>query len=151
MGEFYGLSIKDSTPETGRVDFNIGLITAATLPGLLTQMGALRTAIEGVILGEPIQSRWGDTDSITATTPVDPNCQRGIKWTVLMRDNVSGVPVINHIPTANLTLLPVVGGKVQEDMDLTADPGLALKTALQALAKSPAGNAVTVERIYYSD
>lgn len=151
MGEFYGLSIKDSTPETGRVDFNIGVITAVTLPGLLTQMGALRTAIQAVILGEPIQSRWGDTDAITATTPVDPLCQRGIKWTVLMRDNVSGVPVINHIPTADLSLLPVVGGHVSEDMDLTTTPGSALKTALEALAKSPAGNAVTVERIYYSD
>lgn len=151
MGEFYGLSIKDSTPETGRVDFNIGIITAGTLPGLLSAMGVLRTAIEGVITGEPIQSRWGDTDVIAATTPIDPYCQRGIKWTVLMRDNVSGVPVINHIPTANLALLPIVGGRAVEDLDITAGAGLALKTALEGLAKSPAGNAVTVERVYYSD
>lgn len=151
MGEFYGLTIKDSTPELGRTDFNIGVITAGTLPGLLTAMGTLRTAIEGVILGEPVQSRWGDTDMITATTPIDPMCQRGIKWTVLMRDTTSGVPVINHIPTANLALLPVVGGKVVEDLDLTVNPGLALKTALEALVKSPSAGAVVVERIYYSD
>lgn len=151
MGEFYGLTIKDSTPELGRTDFNIGPLTAATLPGALAAMGELQAAIEAVILGKPVQSRWGDSDAITNATPTDPNCQRGIKWTVLMRDNVSGVPVINHIPTAKLSLLPVVGGKVVEDLDLTAGVGATLKTKLEALVKSPSGGAVTVERVYYSD
>jgi len=150
-GEFFRLSYKDSSREVGRTEFNLGPLTAGTLAGALTQMGALATAIQDIVLGLKVGSGWGDNDTFTGTTPTDPNCQRGIKWTVLMRDNVTGVPVINHIPTAKLSLLPTVGGSVSEDLDLTAGVGAAFKSAAEALVKSPAGNAVTVERVYYSD
>lgn len=146
-GEFFRISLKDSSREIGRTEFNVGPLTAGTIAGALTQMGALATAIGGVTNGLKVGSGWGDNDTFTGTLPTDPLCQRGIKWTVLMRDSTTGVPVINHIPTADLTLLT----PPEEDLDLTAGAGAALKTAIEALCKSPAGNAVVVERVYYSD
>lgn len=147
-GATFGLSLKDNSREIGRTDFNIGDLTAVSLPGALTQMGALTDAIMAIVIGVKVQSRWGDVDNFVAAPPTSKLAQRGVKWTLQGRDSVTGVPVINHIPTANLTLLPAGD---TEDMDLTAGVGLALKTAYDALVKSPAGNALTLERCYYSD
>lgn len=147
-GSFFGLSLKDNSREIGRTDFNIGDITAVSLPGALTEMGALTDAIMAIVIGVKVQSRFGDVDNFVATPPTSKLAQRGVKWTLVGRDTVTGVPVINHVPTANLTLLPAGDG---EDLVLTAGTGLALKTAYDALVKSPAGNALALERCYYSD
>lgn len=146
-GSFFGLSFKDNSGEIGKTDFNIGDLTAVSLPGALSQMGDLTNAIQGLVLGAKVGSRWGDADQFAAANPASKLCQRGIKWTVVGRDSTTGVPVINHIPTADLTKLPATG----EDIDLTAGAGLAFKTAYEALVKSPAGNALVLERVYYSD
>lgn len=146
-GSFYGISVLDNSNETGRTDFNIGDLTSVSLPGALTQMGALRTAIEGVILGNVSQSRWGDADFISRTPPSDPLAQRGVKWTLLLEDNTTHTISKQLVPTADLSLL----ADGEEDLDLTGTEGAALKTAVEALVKSPAGNAVTLLRCYYSD
>jgi len=146
-GSFYGLSILDNSEETGKTDFNIGDLTAVSLPGALTQMGALQTAIEGVILGTVSVSRWGDADNISNTPPASPLAQRGVKWTVLMEDDTLHTKFKNLLPTADLSLLAAG----EEELDLTAGAGLALKVAIEDLARSPAGNNVNVLRVYYSD
>lgn len=146
-GEFFRLSYKDSSREIGKTEFNVGPLTAITLGTALTQMGNLATAIQAIVGGLKVGSGWGDNDTFTGTVPTDPLVQRGIKWTVVSRDSVTGVPVINHIPTANISLLT----PPSEDLDLSAGVGAAFKTALEALCKSPAGNALVLERVYYSD
>lgn len=146
-GSFYGLSIRDYSREIGSTQFNIGDLTAISLPGALADMGDLRVAIEAVILGNVANSRWGDDDFVSATAPTDPQAQRGVKWTIAWRDTVTGVPGQNFIPTADLSHLMTNS----DEMDITAGVGLALKNAVDTLCKSPAGNAVSVYRIYYSD
>lgn len=152
-GSFYGLSLRDSSNELSKSEWNIGDLTAVSLAGALTQMGALKTAIEGVTLGVVASERWGDNDIVSNAIPTSPNAQRGVKWNVLIEDNVTHLKTTNYIPTADLSLLPdaPMGGKL-EDLDLTAGVGLALKEAIEDLAKySGTGNAVTVLRVYFSD
>lgn len=154
-GAFFGLSLRDSSNELGKTNFNVGDLTAGTIAGALTQMGALRTAIEAVTLGVVASSRWGDDDVVSNAIPSDGAAQRGVKWNVLIEDNTTHLKTTNYIPTADLDLLPDrPGGGKLEDLDITTDPsvGFALKTAIEALVKYPGtGNAVTVLRIYYSD
>lgn len=150
-GSFWGLTFRDSSNELGKTDFNIGDITALSIAGALTDMGAARTALENITLGTVAQSRFGDADTLSNARPTDPLCQRGVKWTVSWEDTVTHSKGTNYIPTADLSLLPLVGGVRSEDLDLTAGAGLAAKTALDTLAKSPAGNPISVLRIYYSD
>lgn len=152
-GSFYGLSMRDSSNELGRTDFNIGDLTAVSLAGALTQMGALKAAIEAVTLGVVATERWGDNDIVSNAIPSSGEAQRGKKWNVLIEDNVTHLKTTNHIPTADLSLLPdAPGGGKLEDLDLTAGVGLALKDAVEDLVKYPGtGNAVTVLRIYYAD
>jgi hypothetical protein len=147
-GSFFRLSLKDNSREIGRSEFNIGDITAISLPGALTEMGALTDAIMALVIGVKVGTGFGDNDSFVAAPPTSKLAQRGIKWTVVGRDTVTGVPVINHIPTANLTLLPAGDA---EDLVITGGVGLAFKTAYEALVKSPAGNALALERVYFSD
>lgn len=150
-GAYYNLGLRDSSNEISTTKWNIGDLTAISLPGALTDMTALEAATDGVTLGAIATSAYGDSDSRPYSRPTDAQCQRGTKWTVSWEDAVTFQKGTNTIPTANLDLLPLVGGVRTEDMDLTANPGLALKTAIQALCKSPAGNALTVLRVYFSD
>ena len=152
-GSFFGLSLRDSSNEIGKTDFNVGDLTAITLPTALTQMGNLRSAIEAVTLGVVSASRWGDNDIVSNAIPTDGEAQRGKKWNVLIEDNITHLKTTNYIPTADLSLLPdAPGGGKQEDLVLTAGVGQDLKEAIEALVKYPGtGNAVTVLRIYYAD
>lgn len=150
-GAFYNISLRDSSDEISASKWNVGDLTALTLAAALTQMGALETAISNVTLGEVSNTSWGDSDAKAYARPTDAQAQRGVKWTVSWQDDVTFGKGTNTIPTANLDLLPTVGGNRIEDMDLTAGAGLALKTAIEDLCKSPAGNSITVLRVYYSD
>lgn len=152
-GSFYGLSVRDSSNELGKTEWNIGDLTALTLAGALTQMGALKTAIDAVVIGTVASERWGDNDIVSNAIPSSGLAQRGVKWNVLIEDNTTHLKTTNYIPTADLSLLPAApGGGKLEDLDLTAGVGQDLKDAIEALVKYPGtGNAVTVLRIYYSD
>lgn len=150
MSEF-SLSIRDSSNETAVSEWFAGDLTAVSIAGALSDWNDLRTAIDAVITGVQASDRWGDGTVIASTVPTAADCQRGIKWSVLLIDNVTGIRSTRRIPTADLSLLPLVGGKRQEDLDLTAGAGLGLKTAIEAFAKSNVGNAVTVLRVYYAD
>ncbi|HEX3156828.1 MAG TPA: hypothetical protein VHV32_19520 [Candidatus Angelobacter sp.] len=152
-GSFYGLSIRDSSNEIGKAEWNIGDLTALTLAGALTEMGALKTAIDAVIIGQLASERWGDNDVISNAIPSSGLAQRGVKWNVLIEDNTTHLKTTNYIPTADLSLLPAApGGGKLEDLDITTGVGAALKAAIEALVKYPGtGNAVTVLRVYYSD
>ncbi len=152
-GSFYGLSVRDSSNEIGKTDWNIGDLTALTLAGALTEMGALKTAIDAVILGQLASERWGDNDIISNAIPSAGTAQRGVKWNVLIEDNTTHLKTTNYIPTADLSLLPgAPGGGKLEDLDISTGVGGALKAAIEALVKYPGtGNAVTVLRVYYAD
>ena len=152
-GSFYGLSLRDSSNELGKTEWNIGDLTALTLAGALTQMGALKTAVDNVTLGTLASERWGDNDIISNTIPTAGTAQRGVKWNVLIEDNTTHLKTTNYIPTADLSLLPAApGGGKLEDLDISTGVGAALKSAIEALVKYPGtGNGVTVLRIYYAD
>jgi len=152
-GSFYGISMRDSSNEIGKTEFNIGDLTAVSLAGALTEMGALKTAIEAVTLGVVASERWGDADIVSNSRPTSGLAQRGVRWNVLIEDNTTHLKTTNYVPTADLTLLPdAPGGGKLEDLDLSTGAGQDLKDAIEALVKYPGtGNAVTVLRIYYAD
>lgn len=146
-GSYFELGLIDFTSEKTSTRFHIGDITAVSLPGALAQMGDVRTAIEAVTLGVVRTSAYGDIDTISGVAPNSPLAQRGVKWTVILQDTVTGYSSPIHIGTADLSLL----SDGSDDLDISAGPGLALKNAIQTLARSRAGNPVIVTRIYYAD
>lgn len=150
-----GFSFIDANGERSNMKFWTGVITAANLPGVLTQFGALRTAIDGIVLCnitdeylKVFQTKLG------STRPNDAQAQREIKWLVTYTDitqyfdaPTNSIPnegfgkIFNvELPGADLSLLPVKpGGGFEEELDISTGAGLTFKNAFEALAKSPHG------------
>jgi hypothetical protein len=164
MGGEYKLSIRDNSAEISRTSIHLGDITAVSLPGTLTAVGNYRTAVGNITLGYfASESLIVNETTLTGTKPSDPLAQRGVKWTVGYIDTMQWLPapapantIANpgyqkiftyQIPTADLSLL----ADGQEDLDLTAGPGLAFKTNADALGRSPYGGTISVQYVRYVD
>lgn len=156
MAQGGGFSVLDYSNETSRFSFNTGAITAASLPGTLTQFGALRTAIEGIILGVVSQEDLLVFNTrLSNVPPSDENAQIERGWLVSYEDDlpffddpVNAIPNEGYqkkftlvIGTADFTgrLLP------ESDFADLTDPGIAaFVTAFEAIARSPYGGTVNV-------
>lgn len=154
----YDLSFRDWEGSIGHMEVNTGLVTALTLPGLLTQLGALRTATQALVRGVIANEQQDVFNTILdQSLPTSQDAQRGQKWLVSYHDNtqffdapVNAIPNDAYlrkfrvmIPTANNSLLV----NHETRLDLTAGAGLAFKTAFEAVAKSPAGGSVVIDFI----
>lgn len=152
----YSLSLRDWDLKIGDTQINTGLVTALTLPGLLTQIGALRTAIDNITVGVIANEKQEVFNTILSqSAPTNEFAQRGNKWLVSYHDNtpffddpINAIPNEAYlrkfrvmIPTADNSLLALNETK----LDLTVNPGLAFKTAFEAMAKSPAGGSVVID------
>ena len=155
-------SLRDNSDEIGTTNIHTGNVTAASLPGLLTEVGALRTAIEGITIGVVAKESLSVFETaLSAASAASPLAQRGVKWTVgytdvtaFFDDPVNSIPNAGYqkvftfqIPTADLSLLT----SGEEELDLTAGAGLAFVTALENTARSPYGGEINVLYVKYSD
>lgn len=159
MPGYGNFTILDHNEEKSTTSFYTGNVTAVSLPGLLTQFGALRTAIEGITLGTISQEELSVfRTKLSNTIPSDENAQRERKWLVVYEDSqaffdpgVDSIPnagyrkVFNfEIGTALLTgqLLPN-----SDEADLTTTEMAAFVTAFEAIARSPYGGTVNVLKL----
>lgn len=159
MAGYGNFSFLDYNGERSTTSFYTGNVTAVSLPGLLTQFGALRTAIDGIILGTIAQEELSVfRTKLSNALPVSANAQRERKWLVVYEDvteffdpPVNAIPnegyrkVFNfEIPTANLV------GNLQpnsDEADLSATAVAAFVTAFEAIARSPHGGNVNVLKL----
>lgn len=155
-------TLRDNSAETSRVEIHTGSVDAVSLPGLLTEVGAMRTAIEGLTLGVVAAEALSVFETkLSALAAASQLAQRGIKWTAGYSDSqqffdpgVNAIPNAGYqkiftfqIPTADLSLL----ASGEEELDLTAGAGLAFKTAFENTARSPYGGTTTLLYIKYTD
>lgn len=156
------LSIRDNSSELSRVEVWIPAFTVDSIGQTLTDWGAYKTATQGIIRGVLAKEALIlDETNLSALTPSSTEAQRGIKWSIAYTDitqyfdaPVNAIPnkgyqqiFTNTLPTANLSLLT----SGEEDLNLAAGPGLAYKTAFDALIRSPYGGRVSLLRVYYAD
>lgn len=157
----FSLSIRDYDGAIGVTSVNTGAVTAVSLPGLLTQIGNLRDAIDGLTIGVVASERQEVFNTILSQDlPTSEFAQRGSKWLVKYHDNTQFFDApVNAIPNAgylkpfdvsiaaadlslladNQTFLPLEDGGVVEDF----------VTAFEAMARSPYGGVVVVDSIEY--
>jgi len=149
-------TLRDYSQETSGVTINTGAVTAISLPGLLTQIGALRTAIDGMTLGVlATESLKVFETNLSPLSPTDENAQRERKWLVRYADVTPFFDdPINAIPNeafGNVYTLSIptalLAGTLQAGSDYAdlADPLISpFVTAFEAIARTPAGGAVDV-------
>lgn len=129
------VTLVDYSNEKSTVSVYNGSITALTIAAFLTQVGALRTAIEGITKGVVVGTSWvGDKDTLAATPPTDVFAQRELKWLVRYENVVSHNIYTMEIPTADPTdRLQAASDKA----DLTDTEIGAFVTAFEAIGRSP--------------
>lgn len=149
-GESWTYALTDYNGEVSTTTIQVGAVTAVSLPGLLTDIAAMVTAIDNMTLGV----RKGDSLRAYRTPgsnalASDPNAQVERKWRVVYDDITTFFdPPINSIPNAGYgKIFSIEIGTAdadllddnQEFLALDAGPGLAFVTAFQAMARTPYG------------
>lgn len=117
-------------------------MTMAAPDGDITvNVEALVAAVQAVILGSDIkavQAVETEIEAGSAVAPTDDLANRGMKWLLRFQDSTTGRLYNHEIGTADFTALPTPN---TDYLDLSAGVGLALKTAIEAVWRSPGGNA----------
>jgi len=160
-GSQWSETISDYNGETSTTTILVGNVTAASLPGLLSDIADMRAAIDGLILGVPKSDMLRAYKTpISNALPSDQNAQVERKWLVTYDDiteffdaPVNAIPnagfgkIFNiEIATANAELLD----DNQEYLDITAGPGLEFATAFNSMSRSPyggQGRVLTIELV----
>jgi len=154
----YSLSIRDWDGQISNTQFNTGAVTAVSLPALLTQIGALRTAVDGLTIGVLAnESQTVFNTILSQDLPTDEFAQRGNKWLVSYHDNtqffdapVNAIPNAGYLKPFSLEIAAADNALLAQNetfLDITVNPGLAFVTAFEAMGRSPYGGAVVVDSI----
>lgn len=140
--EHYGtFTIQDYSEEKSSFRFNFGAITAVSLPGFLTQFGALRTALQNIILGTVQKEAWvGDSTVLSNVPPASSNAQVELKFLVTYEADTSKKTFRHEVPTPDTS--KVIAGTDQVDM--TDTDVQAYVTAFEDIARSPDNDTETV-------
>jgi len=139
MSHYVNFTIADFAKKASGVTVYHGEVTALNIAGYLTQVGALRTAIEGIIDGV-IQKEQLVIDStvLTKLPASDPQATIKTKWLVTYRGASNENFYTLEIPTADETLRYDGVYWNQRDNMAEDDPAyIAFKSAFEAIAKCP--------------
>lgn len=123
-------------------------ITALSLPGLLTDISGLETALNAVTLGTLSKTSWGNQEVLSNTRPTDKDAQIETEMLVRCRDSVTEQPFSFRIPTVDYTAFnyasPPAGDQVIISGAGATAATIALVTALENFS-SPFNEANALE------
>jgi hypothetical protein len=156
-----GFQMLDYSREKRGFSIATGEVTAVSLPGLLTEVGDLRSAIEGITLGVVSdESLSVFNTNLSNTPPANALAQVESCWLVTYEDNlpffddpVNAIPNEGFgrlftltIPTAEIA----AAGRLAPNSDiavLTEGGMAAFVAAMEATARSPYGGTVNVVEV----
>ena len=125
-----------------------GELTAVSLPGFLTQFGALQTALDGVTMGNRSAQAWGEETVVTNAMPGDTDASVATELLVRYRGATTEKPYSFLIPTADYSALnwssPPNGDTAIISGAGASAATTALVTALEALCKTPDNDAEAI-------
>lgn len=154
-----GFTMLDYSREKSAFSLATGEVTAGSLPGLLTQIGTLRGAIEAITLGVVSdESLSVFNTNLSNTPPVNELAQVESAWLVTYEDSLPFFDdPVNAIPnegfgrlfTITIPTADIVGrlNPASDQANLANAQIAAFVTALEATARSPYGGTVNVTRI----
>lgn len=156
-----GFSMLDYSREKAAFSLATGEVTALSLPDLLTEVGALRTAVEGITLGVVSDERLSVFDTnLSNTPPTSELAQVESSWLVTYEDDLPFFDdPVNAIPnegfgrlfTLTIPTADIVGRLVPntDNANLANTQIAAFVTAFEETARSPYGGTVNVVSIKF--
>lgn len=151
-----GFSMLDHSGERGSISINTGNVTAVSLPGLLTEVGDLREAIEGITAGVVAsESLMVFNTPLANEPPASQDAQVERAWLVSYEDDlpffddpVNAIPNEGYKKRFTLTIPTAdIDGRLlanTDKADLTDTDIAAFVTAFETTARSPYGGTVNV-------
>jgi len=141
----YGLQLLDHSNERKSFEIFIGELTAVSLPGALTQMGAFYDSVDDITIGNISRNTWGERTYISNTPPTNKMAQIETEILVTYRGVTSEAPFSFRIPTANYDAFNWVG-----DSAILTGAGASAATtafidAFEDLARNPDDETELVE------
>lgn len=140
-------SVRDYSNEVSSHRIDIADLTSANFDTYVGASGLVPDyydALNAIVLGNISRERITARNILISSAPAGSvYAQVELKWQLTYTDAVTGKQWQREIPTPDLTLL-VAGTDL---MNITAGAGLAYKTAFEAVAVSPDGNAVTLNSV----
>lgn len=141
-------TLRDVSKETTSHTVYTGEITAISLPGLLTNLGAYQTALLGITNGVLAKTGWGEATVVSNLSATNPSVHRENKLEVHYMNDTTEEPytlTIGTVDFAVLDFLPNAGDWIA----ITAGTGAsaeiqAFVTAFETLARAPNNEAQTV-------
>jgi len=136
-----GVQYLDYAAKRQTVTLFVGEITAVSLPGLLTQIGAYKTALDAVTLGTRAAESWGEFTTVSNTPPTDETARVETELLVRCQGATTEQPWSFRIPTVDYAAFNYING-VGGDQVILSGAGAsaettALITAIEAMAKNP--------------
>lgn len=128
---------RDYDGETQTLRLYTGEITAVSLPGLLTQIGALTAALDAVVLGVIAKTSWGEETVVSNLNATDKDAQVQTNMLVRVHGATSEAPWSFRIPTVDPEAFNYVEGNVVLSGAGATAATTALVTALEDLVKMP--------------
>lgn len=162
-GGLWSLKMLDYSRESSTFSIETGDITAVSLPGTLTQIAALKSAVDGITLGTlQDDSLRAYSTNLSNTPPTNALAQVETNWKVTFEDNlpffddpVNAIPNEGFgklftltIPTADIA----AAGRLApaSDMAVLTETGIAaFVTAFQAMARTPYGGTTHIVSIEF--
>lgn len=124
-------------------------ITAVSLPGLLTNLGAYQTALLGITNGVLAKTSWGEETIVSNAKPTNPAVHRESKLLVQYQGLTTQKPytlTIGCVDFATLVFLPGAGDAVAFEAANGATAAMqAFVAAFETLASAPDNEAEGVE------
>lgn len=153
-----GWTIIDNSNDKNVFSMNVGVVTGASLPGLLTNLTNFEEALDPVILCNIYRARLQvyDNPGATPVAPASTLAQNEKKWVVHYHDsqaafgatpnNFFGTKYVCEVPGADESL--IVSGTNLMNI-AAATPGAAFVTAFQAAFLAPSGGTLVVDYVEY--
>ena len=99
----FSVSYRDYSGETKSIQLFTGEITAVSLPGLLTDLGDLTTALDAVTLGVRARERWGEETIVSNARAATKDAQIESEMLVRLQGATTQAPFSFRIPTIDYT------------------------------------------------
>lgn len=137
----FSVSYRDYSGETKSIRVYVGEITAVSLPGLLSELGDLTTALDAVTLGVRAKEQWGEETIVSNERAAVKDAQIETEMLVRVQGAVTEAPWSFRIPTVDYTAFnyadPPAGDTVIISGAGATAATTALVAAIQAVVKMP--------------
>lgn len=138
---YYEVAVRDYSEEVSRTKFHFGAVTAVSIAGLLTQIGALRTSIANLISGVIAADKWvGDATVQSNAAPASPNAQNELKLQFTYEGATNHKRYRVELPCADPS--KVIAGT--DRVDLADTEVAAFVTAFEDIGRTPDDDEETV-------